>query len=112
MPLGPTLEAVERLLRNYNGTESGGARMVVTDETPHHKGARRLTARAYTFSLAYAKKAAPPRGASFAVLSTQAYAPALGCTSITVRSIDQWTPMPECAAPASRDRSKLPVLLD
>ena len=110
--MGLTLEEMERLLRNYDGTESGGARMVVTDVTPHHKGARRLTARAYTFSLAYAKKAAPPRGASFAVLSTQAYAPALGCTSITVRSIDQWTPMPECAAHAYRERWKQSVPLD
>ena len=103
---------MERLLRNYDGTESGGARMAVTDETPHHLGTWKLTARVYTYSLAYAKKGAPPRGASFAVLSTQAYAPALGCMSITVRSIDQWTPMPECAAHAYRKRELQPVPLD
>ena len=109
--MGLTLEEMERLLRNYDGTESGGARMVVTGENPHYKGTRKLTARVYTYSLAYAKKGAPPRAASFTVLSTQAYAPALGCMSITVRSIDQWTHMPGCAAHAYRRRWLQPVRL-
>ena len=80
--------------------------------TPLHRGTKRLKPHACTFSLAYVKKAAPPRGASSVVLSIQAYVPALECIFITVRSIDQWTPMPECAAHAYRKRELQPVPLD
>ena len=80
--------------------------------TPLHKGTKRPQPRACTFNLAYVKKAPPPQDASYAVLNTQAYVPVLECMCITVRSIDPWTPMPECAAHASRDRSTQPVPLD
>ena len=80
--------------------------------TLHRVGTKRLLLRACTSNLACARNLALPQAASIAVLSTQTSVPALGGMCITVRSIDPWTRMPECAAHAYREWWKQSVPLD
>ena len=76
------------------------------------EGTKRPQPRACTSNLACVKNPVLHQDVGIAALNTQAYVPVLGCKCITARSIDPWTPMPECAAHAYRERWKQSVPLD